>query len=192
MPVCSTCQLEVPESQFCNNCGRPLAAQVRQAVGSNRAAFVHWGPLALAASAVFIAPNITGQILGYFDPSLWLLGFTLSIFPLLLLWVPGLIILVSAKSNEFEKEHAKSSLNNQISLFIYISVILALFAGTVFDTTFATTVPLPNSSPWLILIVGLLMLMAAGLWGLVFSIRGSVAAGSGKLYKYPLSIRFLK
>jgi uncharacterized Tic20 family protein len=36
------------------------------------------------------------------------------------------------------------------------------------------------------------MLMAAGLWGLVFSIRGSVAAGSGKLYKYPLSIRFLK
>ncbi|NDE69222.1 MAG: DUF4870 domain-containing protein, partial [Microbacteriaceae bacterium] len=157
MPVCLTCQLEVPESQFCNNCGRPLAAEVRTTVGSTRASFVHWGPLALASIAIFISPSISGQIIGYFDPSLWLVGFLLSIFPLLLLWVPGLVILVSAKSSEFDKAHAKASLNNQISLFIYISIIMALFVGTTFNA-FATGMPFRNAGPWLVLLVGLLLL----------------------------------
>jgi uncharacterized Tic20 family protein len=191
MPVCLTCQLEVPESQFCNNCGRPLAAEVKTTFGSNRASFVHWAPLALASIAVFIAPNITGQIIGYFDPSLWLVGSLLSVFPLLLLWVPGLVILVSAKSSDFDKAHAKASLNNQISLFIYISIILALFVGTTFNA-FATGMPFGNAGPWLELLVGLLLLSVAGICAPVFSILGAAAAGSGKLYKYPLAIRFLK
>jgi hypothetical protein len=191
MPVCLTCQLEVPESQFCNNCGRPLTAEVKTTVGSNRASFVHWGPLALASIAVFVSPSISGQIIGYFDPSLWLVGFLLSIFPLLLLWVPGLVILVSAKSSDFDKAHAKASLNNQISLFIYISIIMALFVGTTFNA-FATGMPFGNAGPWLVLLVGLLLLSVAGICALVFSILGAAAAGSGKLYKYPLSIRFLK
>jgi uncharacterized Tic20 family protein len=190
MPVCSTCQLEVPESQFCNNCGRPLTAPVNQATESNRAAFVHWGPLALATTAVFISPNITAQVTGYFTPSLWLVGFLISIFPLLLLWVPGLVILVSSKSSEFDKAHAKSSLNNQISLFIYISVIVAVFGVTIFDAL--ATGSWGSAGPWLVLLIGLVLLGAAGICSLTFSIRGSVAAGSGKLYKYPLSIRFLK
>ncbi|NBS61995.1 MAG: DUF4870 domain-containing protein [Microbacteriaceae bacterium] len=137
MPVCLTCQLEVPESQFCNNCGRPLAAEVRTTVGSNRASFVHWGPLALAASALLLQQAFPGEYWANLTQSTFLLGLLLSIFPLLLLWVPGLIILVSAKSSEFDKAHAKASLNNQISLFIYISIIMALFVGTTFNA-FAT------------------------------------------------------
>jgi uncharacterized Tic20 family protein len=180
MPVCLTCQLDVPESQFCNNCGRPLAAEVKTTVGSNLASFVHWGPLALASIAVFISPSITGQITGYFDPSLWLVGFLLSIFPLLLLWVPGLVILVSSKSSEFDKAHAKSSLNNQISLFIYISVIVAVFGVTIFDAL--ATGSWGSAGPWLVLLIGLVLLGAAGICSLTFSIRGSAAAGSGKFY----------
>ncbi|NBQ98028.1 MAG: DUF4870 domain-containing protein [Microbacteriaceae bacterium] len=191
MPVCLTCQLEVPESQFCNNCGRPLAAEVRTTVGSNRASFVHWGPLALAASALLLQQAFPGEYWANLTQSTFLLGLLLSIFPLLLLWVPGLIILVSAKSSEFDKAHAKASLNNQISLFIYISIIMALFVGTTFNA-FATGMPFGNAGPWLVLLVGLLLLSVAGICALVFSILGAAAAGSGKLYKYPLSIRFLK
>ena len=191
MPVCLTCQLEVAESQFCNNCGRPLAAEVRTTVGSNRASFVHWGPLALAASALLLQQAFPGEYWANLTQSTFLLGLLLSIFPLLLLWVPGLIILVSAKSSEFDKAHAKASLNNQISLFIYISIIMALFVGTTFNA-FATGMPFGNAGPWLVLLVGLLLLSVAGICALVFSILGAAAAGSGKLYKYPLSIRFLK
>lgn len=191
MPVCLTCQLEVPESQFCNNCGRPLSAEVRTTVGSNRAAFVHWGPLALAASAFFLQQTFPGEYWAKLTPSTFILGLLLSIFPLLLLWVPGLVILVSAKSSEFDKAHAQASLNNQISLFIYISIIMALFVGTTFNA-FATGMAFGNAGPWLVLLVGLLLLSVAGICALVFSILGAVAAGSGKLYKYPLSIRFLK
>ena len=191
MPVCLTCQLEVPESQFCNNCGRPLAAEVRTTVGSNRASFVHWGPLALAASALLLQQAFPGEYWANLTQSTFLLGLLLSIFPLLLLWVPGLIILVSAKSSEFDKAHAKASLNNQISLFIYISIIVALFVGTTFNA-FASGMPFGNAGPWLVLLVGLLLLSVAGICALVFSILGAAAAGSGKLYKYPLSIRFLK
>ena len=191
MPVCLTCQLEVPESQFCNNCGRPLAAEVRTTVGSNRASFVHWGPLALAASALLLQQAFPGEYWANLTQSTFLLGLLLSIFPLLLLWVPGLIILVSAKSSEFDKAHARASLNNQISLFIYISIIVALFVGTTFNA-FASGMPFGNAGPWLVLLVGLLLLSVAGICALVFSILGAAAAGSGKLYKYPLSIRFLK
>ena len=191
MPVCLACQLEVPESQFCNNCGRSLAAEVRTTVGSNRASFVHWGPLALAASALLLQQAFPGEYWANLTQSTFLLGLLLSIFPLLLLWVPGLIILVSAKSSEFDKAHAKASLNNQISLFIYISIIMALFVGTTFNA-FATGMPFGNAGPWLVLLVGLLLLSVAGICALVFSILGAAAAGSGKLYKYPLSIRFLK
>jgi uncharacterized Tic20 family protein len=80
-----------------------------------------------------------------------------------------LIILLVSKEKEV-KLNSKIVLNWQFSLAIYmfVSLILSLF------------------------LVGLFFIFALGILNLVFSIIGAIKASEGKLWKYPLSIRFFK
>jgi hypothetical protein len=83
--------------------------------------------------------------------------------------VPLVIYLVKKEESEFVKDHARESLNFQISVLIYIiaSVILAF------------------------VLIGFFLMFALGIFNLIVLILASVKASEGKLYRYPLCIRFV-
>jgi len=83
---------------------------------------------------------------------------------------PLVIYLLKKDSSTFIADHAKESLNFQITLFIafVISVIL-----------------------WVILI-GLLLTWLIGIAALVLIIIATIRASEGKLYRYPFVIRLIK
>ena len=199
MAFCSICQIDVGSSKFCTTCGRPVESSESnqvidqpstQRISYSRASFVHWAPLALATLGVIISPLLYGELAMNFTPSMWLIPTLVSIFPLLIMWLPGLIIRVSSKSTPFDIRHANASLNYQISLFIYISLfMLFIFAPTI--GSFQTG-GIGSSGPWIVLAFGLLFLLVFSIAALVLSIRAAVAAGSGEEYRYPIAIPFLK
>jgi uncharacterized Tic20 family protein len=55
-------------------------------------------------------------------------------------------------------------------------VLIAIFAGSVLS----------------IIVIGAFLLFAVGVLDLIFCILAAVAANSGELYRYPLSIEFIK
>jgi uncharacterized Tic20 family protein len=86
-------------------------------------------------------------------------------------WVgPLIIFLVLKDRSAFVAEHAKTTLNFQITMFI-AAVIAAVL--------------------WIVL-VGFLITAAIYIVVIVFSIVAAVAANRGQRYEYPLTIRFLR
>jgi hypothetical protein len=83
------------------------------------------------------------------------------------LLAPLIIWLIKKDESKFVAEHAKESLNFQITMFI---VIFGLF----------------------ITIIGILFAWIVGLVALVLVIIATIRASEGKLYKYPFAIRLVK
>jgi uncharacterized Tic20 family protein len=83
---------------------------------------------------------------------------------------PLIVLLVRGDQSRFVRQHAVEALNFNLTVLIYIaiSVILAL------------------------LLIGLVMLVALGILYVVAVIIGAVRASSGEMYRYPLTIRFVK
>ena len=80
---------------------------------------------------------------------------------------PLIIYLIKKDESPFVAEHAKESLNFQITVFI--AVIACIIS-----------------------VVGLLLLWAVGLFAFILVIVATIRASEGKLYRYPFSIRFIK
>lgn len=80
---------------------------------------------------------------------------------------PLIIYLIKKDESAFIREHARESLNFQITIFI---IIIALF----------------------ITIIGILLVWVVGIVALVLVIMATIKASEGKLYKYPFSIRLIK
>lgn len=80
---------------------------------------------------------------------------------------PLIIYLIKKDESAFISSHAKESLNFQITVILAIIVLC-------------------------ITIVGILLVWAVGIASLVFVIIATIRASEGKLYKYPVSIRFIK
>ena len=80
---------------------------------------------------------------------------------------PLIIYLIKKDESSFVREHARESLNFQITVFI---LIIALF----------------------ITLIGILLVWIVGILALVFVILATVKASEGKLYKYPFSLRLIK
>ncbi|MEN8236267.1 MAG: DUF4870 domain-containing protein [Pseudomonadota bacterium] len=82
------------------------------------------------------------------------------------------LILWLIKRDEFPivDEHGKEALNFQISVTIYFIVSLVL----------------------IILIIGIPMLLAVAIFQFVCIVVAAIKASEGKVYHYPLSIRFIK
>jgi uncharacterized Tic20 family protein len=80
---------------------------------------------------------------------------------------PLIIYLIKKNESAFIREHAKESLNFQITILI---IIVALF----------------------ITFIGILLLWIVGILALVFVIMATIKASEGKLYKYPFSLRLIK
>lgn len=85
--------------------------------------------------------------------------------------IPALIgFFLLRQRGPFLREHTISALNWQITL------IIAYFVGVITS----------------VLVVGILILVAAGVLQIVFGIMATLRAYNGQLYTYPLAIRFVQ
>jgi uncharacterized Tic20 family protein len=100
----------------------------------------------------------------------------------------------------FAAEHAKASLNFQITMTI-VAVLLIIVALVVYGVLLVTVVagssnsdkPTPLSTTALIGIFALIIACVAFfVWTLFQNILGAVAASKGRIYKYPLAREFVK
>jgi uncharacterized Tic20 family protein len=84
--------------------------------------------------------------------------------------VPLILWIVKKDESKFVSEHARKSLNFQLSMLIYVivSFIMVFF------------------------IIGIFMMAALGVFATVVMIIASVAASKGEDYNYPLCIDFIK
>ena len=78
--------------------------------------------------------------------------------------------LVLKDRSAFVRDNAKGALNFQILIAI------AYLAGIILS----------------IVIIGVFVVIAAGIVSLIFSIMGALAANRGDVYKYPLTVNFIK
>lgn len=90
----------------------------------------------------------------------------------LVAWIiaPLVIYLVKKDESEFVREHAKESLNFQITLLIlYIISFILMF-----------------------ILIGIILMIVIGIGALVLVIVATIKASEGKIYRYPFNIRFIK
>ncbi len=80
---------------------------------------------------------------------------------------PLIIYLIKKDESAFIREHARESLNFQITVFIIIIACV-------------------------ITVIGILLLWLVGIAALIFVIMATIKASEGKLYRYPFSIRLIK
>ncbi|HIB37210.1 DUF4870 domain-containing protein [Mesonia sp.] len=121
-----------------------------------------------------------------------------------------IFIWVLHKDKAFVSANAKKSLNFQISLFLYASVLvtIAVFGLVIlginlgnldqFYFSAGNDLVISNHSPLFttpfILFIGIVSILALSLFFLeiLCVINATVRAGEGKIYNYPLTINFLK
>ena len=83
---------------------------------------------------------------------------------------PLIIWLIKKDEMPIVNTHGKEAINFQLSIMLY-----AIVSGFL-----------------IIILIGALLLPIVGILWLVFTIIGAVKASNGELYRYPLTIRFLK
>ncbi len=109
---------------------------------------------------------------------------------------PLVVYLTKGQESQFVREHARASLNYQISISIFaiLAVIVAAAA------TLGFVVPMTSSSDstaasfnlaalWIAFAVAALLVVLASI---LFIILGTIAAGEGRPYTYPFAIRFIR
>jgi uncharacterized protein len=85
-------------------------------------------------------------------------------------FAPLIIWLIKKDQSPYVEDHAKESLNFQISIMIYsfVSAILCL------------------------ILIGVVLLVVIGIAALVLIIIATIKASQGERYRYPLTIRLIK
>jgi uncharacterized protein len=91
-------------------------------------------------------------------------------FALLSFLFPLVVYLVTRTDSPFVTHHAKEALNFHLSILLYAVCCI----------------------PLLFLVIGIPLLIAVGLTGLVCSIVAAVKASEGVYYQYPITIRFVR
>ena len=84
--------------------------------------------------------------------------------------IPLVIYLVKKDESRFVAEHAKESLNFQITLAILFAISFIL----------------------IILVIGIFMMWALGIAAFVLVIVATIKASEGKMYRYPFTLRLIK
>ncbi len=109
---------------------------------------------------------------------------------------PLVVYLIKGHESEFVGEHARASLNYQISISIF-AIVATIIAVAV---TLGYIVPLSSSGDssvpgfnlaalWIAFAVAALIAVLASI---LFIILGTLAASEGRAYTYPFAIRFLR
>lgn len=166
MGYCVSCAKDVKTGKFCPTCGRQLLTTQElkaEASAAEKVSEPVQGKSNLALW-VHLAPLIAAFV------SIWL---TVALF---LLWLPGLLIRNSATATDFEKRHATESMNFQLTVLIF-SAVAVVFSIVTLGIGVLLVVPAA---------------FAVSIAALIFMIMGAVAASSGREFRYPVSIRFVK
>ncbi len=109
---------------------------------------------------------------------------------------PLIIYLIKGHESEFVGEHAKASLNYQITISIVglIAILVAIALSLSF--LISSTSENSNGGPavgfgvlWIAIGIAAVLLL---LLSLIFIILGTIAANEGRPYTYPFAIRFLR
>jgi uncharacterized protein len=99
----------------------------------------------------------------------WALLAHLSYFVLAII-APLIIMLTVGKTSPFVRRHSTEALNFHLSLLIYAVVSLVL----------------------IIVVIGIFLLIAVAVFGVVMTIIAAIKAAQGEDYHYPLTIRLVK
>jgi len=109
---------------------------------------------------------------------------------------PLIVYLVKGHESEFVGQHARASLNYQITVSIFaivgILVFIAIALGFAFSSSSRseeTGFAVGFFGIWIAIAIGALLLF---LFSIIFIIMGTVAANEGRPYTYPFAIRFLR
>ena len=110
---------------------------------------------------------------------------------------PLVVYLIKAHDSEFVAEHARASLNYQITVSIAgivgiiaaVGVMLGFIAGNAGRYVSGPAGGVTFGVFWVAIAMALLLLL---LFSLIFIIAGTVAANQGRPYTYPFAIRFLR
>jgi uncharacterized protein len=109
---------------------------------------------------------------------------------------PLIVYLLRGHESEFVGEHARASLNYQISVSIYALIVFIIAIAV----TLGYVIPMSNSSDgtttgfnlsvlWMALAIAVLVVLLASI---LFIVLGTLAASAGRPYTYPFAIRFLR
>jgi uncharacterized Tic20 family protein len=110
---------------------------------------------------------------------------------------PLVVYLIKAHESEFVAEHARASLNYQITVSIVgfvgviaaVAVMLGYIASGSAQQMSDTGAGLSLAVFWIAIVIAVLLIL---LVSLIFIIAGTVAASQGRTYNYPFAIRFLR
>jgi len=163
MAFCIHCQ-EERTGKFCSVCNRQL---VESSSNSSKD---------LTPAEVY---NQSPGLLGFWSHIIPMLGIVVGVWsfaPLLLLWVPGLIIRNLKRATDFDRRHSTESLNFQLTIMLF--VVLGLAAGS-FRAELLPIVAAP-------------LIFGSTLMNFVLCIIASLKTMKGKEYRYPVNFRFVK
>ena len=166
MGYCVSCAKDVKTGKFCPTCGRQLLTtqELKAEVSAADKVSEPVKSKSNLALWVHLAPLIAGFVAIFL------------IVALFLLWLPGLLVRNSATATDFDKRHATESMNFQLTMLGF-SVAATIFSIVTLGIGLLIVVPAG---------------IALGIAALIFMIMGAVAAGDGREYRYPLTIRFVK
>jgi len=110
---------------------------------------------------------------------------------------PLVVYLIKAHESEFVAEHARASLNYQITVSIVgvvgviaaVATMLGFIASGSAQQMSDTGTGLSFVVFWIAVAIAVLLVL---LLSLIFIIAGTVAASQGRPYTYPFAIRFLR
>jgi uncharacterized protein len=109
---------------------------------------------------------------------------------------PLIIYLIKGHESEFVGEHAKASLNYQITISILGLVAILVAIAMTLTFLISSTSENSNVGPavgfgvlWIAIGIAAVVLL---LFSLIFIILGTIAANEGRPYTYPFAIRFLR
>jgi len=109
---------------------------------------------------------------------------------------PLIVYLIKAHESEFVGEHARASLNYQITISILTIMLVIVALGIAFGylvpmstRSESTAASINFALLWILFAIAILLILLASL---IFIIMGTVAASEGRPYTYPFAIRFLR
>lgn len=91
---------------------------------------------------------------------------------------PLIIWLIKRDEDPFVEDQAREALNFQLSLLLYGVGLFGLFM-------------LSLTGVWVFAVLGLIGILALGIFAFVFAIIAGIKSASGEAYRYPLIVHFV-
>lgn len=117
-----------------------------------------------------------------------LASFGSLIFPFGNIIGPMIVWLIKKDQSEFVDEHGKESLNFQITYTIIILILVGLGVGSAISSGLNDS----DGGIAISLILFVTLIIFYALFALVLIIIAAVKASKGEMFRYPMSIRFIR